>query len=443
MKSVVTFLVVFVTMASLAVAQQTARIQPESANSTISADNLPLPSDAEPYAGTATAVEQGYTWQTAIFRRFEGSNDSNRNDYFIPRTFTSGRQWRGVGQIFAPSVIYSYYYNPRIYNENSQILTPTRYPDGLFESDMQYIEQFRDAQAYIIDSLRFYVYRDRDAIPQNEGRIIVFSTTTDFNGTTYRQSGFHAPRTSLQSRYTRTLTPEELDTTWQEIGGDGRIFPRIERFAPDNPLVFGAGESAVVMYINDDAPSLTDPPDDADRQGVMGALEYRTGYVEGSGATLVDTRTDSLTAYKSMGVVLYRGAVDPKDTIHSAWTNLTSYNRPAVFNMNMVVWGSVDLVSGVRYHFGTDAESQGLAQVTPNPVTTGEARLPFTLTESSDVVIDLYDARGAHVAALVDGRYVPGHYSVALPAEGLQSGMYLARMTAGDRIYTMTIAVSK
>jgi hypothetical protein len=288
--------------------------------------------------------------------------------------------------------------------------------------------------------LRFFVYRDQDAVPQNDGKIIVFSTTTDFNGSAYRQSGFHAARTALQTRYTRTLTPEELDTTLQGTS----IFPRVERFSPDNPLIFGAGESAVVMYINDDAPSLTDPPDDADRQGIKGTMEYRTGYLEGSGSTVIDTRTDSLTAYKSLGVVLYRGAVDPKDTIHSAWTNLTSNNRPAVFNTDMILWGSVDLVSGVRYHFGTDAGSQGLAQVRPNPVTTGgEARLPFTLTASSDVTIDLFDARGGHVADLVDGRYVPGQYSVALPADRLQSGTYLARMVAGEQIYTMTIAVSK
>jgi hypothetical protein len=444
MKSVVTVLMVFATMASLAVAQQTSQIQPESAGSTISADNLPIPVDAEPHAGAAAAVEQPYTWQTAIFRRYDGANDSNRSDYFIPRTFaSSGRQWRGVGQIFAPGVIYSYYYNPRIYNENSQILIPTRFPDGDFESDLQYVQQFKDAQAYIIDSLRFFVYRDRDAIPQNDGKIIVFSTTTDFNGAAYKQSGFHAPRAALQSRYTRTLTPEELDTTWQEIGGEGRIFARTERFAPDNPLIFGAGESAVVMYINDDAPSLAEPPDDADRQGVMGTLEYRTGYRDGTVTPVINTRGDSLTAYKSLGVVMYRGATDPKDTIHSAWTNLLSDNRPAVFNVNMVVWGTVDLQSGVRYHFGTDAASQGLAQVTPNPVTAGEARLPFTLTESSDVTIDLFDVTGRHVAGLVDGRYVPGHYSIALPVQELHSGAYLARMVAGGRIYTMTIAVSK
>jgi hypothetical protein len=444
MKSVVTVLVLFAAMTSLVVAQQTVQIQPESAGSTISGDNLPVPGDSEPHAGAAAAVEQAYIWQTAILRRYEGVNDSNRSDFFIPRTFTSsGRQWRGIGQIFAPSVIYPYYYDPRIYNEESTILIPTRFPDGDFESDAEYVRQFKDAKAYSIDSLRFFVYRGANSIPQNDGKIIVFSTTTDFNGASYKQNGFHVPRAALQSRYTRTLTPEELDTTWQEIGGEGRIFARTERFAPDNPLVFGAGESAVIMYINDDAPSLATPPTDADIQGVMGTLEYRKGYRDGNATPVINTRSDSLTAYKSFGVVMYRGAVNPQDTIHSAWTNLLSDNRPAVFNVNMVLWGTVDLQSGVRYHMGTDATSQGLAQVTPNPVTTGEGRLPFMLTTTSDVTIDLYDSRGAQVAALVDGRYVPGRYSVALPAARLQSGIYLARMVAGAQIYTMTIAVSK
>jgi hypothetical protein len=445
MRNVVTFLLLFAATISMAVAQQTVQIQPESAGSSVSIDKLPMPADGEISAG-ASAVEQAYIWQTSILRRYDDTpRDTNRADFVIPRTFTSsGRQWRGIGQIFAPSVIYPYYYNPRIYNENSQILIPTRFPDGIFESDLEYVQQFKDAKAYIIDSLRIFVYRRSNAIPQNDGKITVFSTTTDFNGATYKKSGFHAPRASLQSRYTRTLTPEELDTTWQDING-GTIFARIERFAPDNPLVFGAGESAVVMYINDDAPSLTTfpPPDGSDVQQVWGTLEFRTGHQANSTTGEVNTMGDSLDAYKSLGVVMYRGAVNQQDTIHSAWTNLLSDNRPALLNLNMVVWGSVDLQSGVRYHFGADATSQGLEQATPNPVTTGEARLPFTLTASSNVTIDLFDAGGAHVAALVDGRYVPGRYSVAIPAEGLAGGLYLARMVAGGKIYTMTIAVSK
>jgi hypothetical protein len=112
--------------------------------------------------------------------------------------------------------------------------------------------------------------------------------------------------------------------------------------------------------------------------------------------------------------------------------------------MFMSMHGTVVLgASGVKYHFGREATSQGLGQVTPNPVTSN-ARLPFSLTEIAEVNVDLFDVNGQMVKNLVaNQRYIPGNYSVGLPVDQLQSGNYLARMTANGKVYTMKFNVSK
>jgi hypothetical protein len=77
----------------------------------------------------------------------------------------------------------------------------------------------------------------------------------------------------------------------------------------------------------------------------------------------------------------------------------------------------------------------------------GDVGLPAytrSLTELSDVTIDLFDVNGKQIRNLVTAhRYVPGNYSVALPVDELQNGTYLVRMTAGDKVYTTKVNVAR
>src|SRR5690606_10978496 len=148
------------------------------------------------------------------------------------------------------------------------------------------------------------------------------------------------------------------------------------------------------------------------------------------------TRRGPLAPYKSLGVVLYRDPTQEPlddayaDTIMSAWTGaLTLSNRPALMNLRMFSWGTVELeeinTSSVRYHFGYDATEQGLGTVTPNPVREN-ASVPFSLTELAQVTIDLFDVNGQLVKNMVqDKKFIPGKYSIDLPVDELANGAYV------------------
>ena len=62
----------------------------------------------------------------------------------------------------------------------------------------------------------------------------------------------------------------------------------------------------------------------------------------------------------------------------------------------------------------------------------GATNLHFTTLDAGSAELDLYDASGMLISTLFDGGYVPGQYDVPLVSNGLASGMYFARLTAGN-----------
>ncbi|KXK52877.1 MAG: 5'-nucleotidase [Chlorobi bacterium OLB7] len=111
-------------------------------------------------------------------------------------------------------------------------------------------------------------------------------------------------------------------------------------------------------------------------------------------------------------------------------------------NFDMTWVGTVDLsASGVQYVLGKDATSQGLGETTPNPVVSNDARLPYSLTEPAHVSIDLYSVSGDHVARLVDDKFIPGNYTVALPLDNMNNGAYVVRMLANGKAYSSKLSV--
>ena len=77
----------------------------------------------------------------------------------------------------------------------------------------------------------------------------------------------------------------------------------------------------------------------------------------------------------------------------------------------------------------------GLERSSPNPCK-GAARISFDVPVREDIRIDLYDALGRHLRALVSAEYDPGRYTVFWDGrdsdgDAVGSGLYLYRMTAG------------
>ena len=82
---------------------------------------------------------------------------------------------------------------------------------------------------------------------------------------------------------------------------------------------------------------------------------------------------------------------------------------------------------------GAPAAAFGLASVAPNP-SRDRATIRLGLdAPAGDVRVVVYDALGREVAVLWDGPRGAGEHEVSLAASGLAPGVYLVRLTAGDR----------
>lgn len=83
-----------------------------------------------------------------------------------------------------------------------------------------------------------------------------------------------------------------------------------------------------------------------------------------------------------------------------------------------------------------------LAQNYPNPFNP-ETKISFSLPSQENVVIKLYDMTGREVSTLVNSKMDAGVHSLTLSAEGLSSGVYLYKMTAGSFSSTKKLSVLK
>ncbi len=74
-----------------------------------------------------------------------------------------------------------------------------------------------------------------------------------------------------------------------------------------------------------------------------------------------------------------------------------------------------------------------------NPVTT----LSYAMPTSGEVLLEVFDALGRRVAILAEGVQSAGRHEVTFNAEGLPSGLYVYRLTAGETVETRTMVALK
>ena len=84
----------------------------------------------------------------------------------------------------------------------------------------------------------------------------------------------------------------------------------------------------------------------------------------------------------------------------------------------------------------------GLLPAYPNPFNP-ETHLSLSLPEAGYVTLIIYDAQGRIVARLYDGWYPAGYHEVTFGAQGLPSGIYFARLTAGQVRQTQKLVLMK
>lgn len=414
---------------------------------------------------TAQTTEESYYWQTWIY-----SNSDARFDAGFPAVLgsdpdsnvTNDVQWRGMGQVVNLHVLYNWF--DEIYNVGDSVVVFR--PTGRDFSDQDYIDQFRNAKAFTLDTIQTWIYSlDGNAFNNTEtlgALFTIMKTGYDFTSPNYIARGFHQALEEARGESDGNVLVEEfLEPSFMAGNINGTSVQQTVFTYDQGANAFGPGESAIMLFWNPLDPVYSQREINAresnqglddQRNFIFAQTEFRTGdYGVNAQGQLFDTRADSLTYYKTLGLVLYRQSNgtdrigNPEtDTLHSSWSNLFFLGRRSLMDIRSLVIGTVELgESGVVYHFGRDAAEQGLGQVTPNPVRS-DARLPFALNGKSAVTIELYSVAGEKVSTLVDHQpYIGGNYTVPLPVSSLENGTYIVRMSANDNVYTMKFTVAK
>ena len=92
------------------------------------------------------------------------------------------------------------------------------------------------------------------------------------------------------------------------------------------------------------------------------------------------------------------------------------------------------LPAGTAVHHLSEPSESALHRNYPNPFN-GETRIPYTVSRDGPVSLTIYNALGQPVASLANGMHSRGAYEAVWETEGhesLASGIYLARLVAGD-----------
>lgn len=95
---------------------------------------------------------------------------------------------------------------------------------------------------------------------------------------------------------------------------------------------------------------------------------------------------------------------------------------------NIATWGNP---LGIKAVEGAIPQNFVLSQNYPNPFNP-VTKIRFGVPGSGIVTIDVYDILGSKVAVIVNDNISAGNYEIEFNAEGLASGMYFYKLTAGD-----------
>ncbi|HEX8549831.1 MAG TPA: T9SS type A sorting domain-containing protein [Cytophagaceae bacterium] len=123
----------------------------------------------------------------------------------------------------------------------------------------------------------------------------------------------------------------------------------------------------------------------------------------------------------------YRGAFNTTD-----WTTGWANFDPQNFDYSVV--------GGPTTGINDPSETNLSVVASPNPIEVS-TQISYTLSTSSIVNIDVYDATGNLVVKLENGSKAAGQYSAEFNASGLASGLYFAKVSAGKVVKTIKLSV--
>jgi hypothetical protein len=141
------------------------------------------------------------------------------------------------------------------------------------------------------------------------------------------------------------------------------------------------------------------------------------------------------------------GSTDPAQNRTSAyflanqrWKSLASVDgSPGEVNMAIELVTQLGLSIDETDNLPTQTKLMANYPNPFNPTT----QIPFSLAESGNVTLEVFDLTGKRVALLADGQFSQGNHAVMFSAESLASGVYVARMTTGQSIQTIKLMLIK
>ena len=193
------------------------------------------------------------------------------------------------------------------------------------------------------------------------------------------------------------------------------------------------------MYAGVEFGSASDGGDDADYPFAAQSVEIVASSASTGGT--VEVRRDSLD-----GALLAEVAVEGT----GSWTEYATFaadvadvsGQHDVFLRFVGTSGTGELVRIESVRFSSDIstaagegapEAPALSQNYPNPFGEDPTTISFSLTASGPVTLSVFNVLGQEVATLVDGVRPAGDHTVTFDGAGLASGVYVYRLTAGDR----------
>ncbi len=173
-------------------------------------------------------------------------------------------------------------------------------------------------------------------------------------------------------------------------------------------------------------PAITIPAGDtvgvALKFNVVGPRYYGTG-------------TPAYSTYSDTNLTLVTGdARSAPFTTTGSWFSSRALNGEVRYVVSITT-GIVNTGTGIP-------ENYKLAQNYPNPFNPGTT-IEFGIPKKSNVSLKIFNIRGQEVAALADGEFSAGSYSVNWNAENLASGIYFYRLNAGSFSQTKKLTLIK
>ena len=102
----------------------------------------------------------------------------------------------------------------------------------------------------------------------------------------------------------------------------------------------------------------------------------------------------------------------------------------------------IDIITSMSINYGDFAYGYELSDVYPNPFNPSTT-INFTVSESIDLSLVIYDMKGRVVDTLVNGNLAPGVYSINWNARDESSGIYFVQMISGEFMKTQKLMLLK